>query len=245
MTTTDVTRPSPTLHTVKSLRRTVLRMAAWFWGLAVAGVALATLVVWLVDGEVDQLIAVLALQGGIWFPFSQAIAISGTYLVAHVAAGMTRRTFARAALVVAVVTGFGYAVALGLLVLAERALHLALGWGVRTATVGLPVGDPSVGDLLAALAALVVPFVLANVAGLLVGIVYQRLGGLWGTLTLPFTVGPLVLVLYVLPFVPFLGLPEGGPRIALGALVGGLLAAACAAVFATLARRTQLASTTG
>ena len=37
-------------------------------------------------------------------------------------------------------------------------------------------------------------FVVAYVSGLLVGMTYQRVGGWWGTLALPLTAGPVLLV---------------------------------------------------
>ena len=244
-TTTTASRPSPTARTVRVLARTALRLAGWFWAIALVGIVLASLVVWLVAGRVDQLIAPFAVQAGVWFPFSQAIAIGSVYLTVHVAAGMTRRTFVRAATVVAVGTGVGYTAVLAVLVLAERALHGALGWGTGMSALGLPVGERSLGETAAALAALAAPFVVANLSGLLVGIVYLRFGSLWGTLTLPLTVGPLVAVLYLLPFVPVLGLAAGTGRAAVDVAIGAVAAALLAVVFATLTRRTELAPASG
>ena len=243
--TVTASRPSPTVHTARVLARTAVRLAGWFWAIALVGIVLASVVVWLVSGRVDHLISPFAVQAGVWFPFSQAIAIGSVYLTVHVAAGMTRRTFVRAALLVALGTGVGYTGVLAVLVLAERALHGALGWGSRMAALGLPVGEQPLGEVVAALAALSVPFVVGNLSGLLVGIVYLRFGALWGTLSLPLTVGPLVLVLYLLPFVPLLGTPAGPGRVGVDAVAGAVVAALLAAVFATLTRRTELPPAAG
>ena len=92
-----------------------------------------------------------------------------------------------------------------------------------------------------------VTFVVANLSGLLVGAVYQRFGVWAGTLTLPLTVGPLVLLLYI-PGARFVDLPgiwtttEAG-HLGLAVGVGVTLAAVMTAVFAAVVQRQQLAPT--
>ena len=49
-------------------------------------------------------------QAGIWFPFSLCVFIATTYVRVHIAAGMTRRTFVRAALAVALLVAVANAV---------------------------------------------------------------------------------------------------------------------------------------
>ena len=239
---TPVARRSATAHTVHRLGATLLRLGRWFWAIAVLVVAAANVVGWATTGSTDVSIAVYARQASTWFPFSLAIMVVAAYLRVHVASGMTRRTFVRAALLVQVAAGVGFALALTALVLLERAVHDALGWGSRITEVQIADETSPVGVLLLDLA---VPFVMANVAGLLVGVVYLRGGAWWGTLTLPLTVGPLVVALYApgarLLEAPGLGtdLTEG-QYLALSVGLCLLVTAVSAAVFAALALRTPL-----
>lgn len=191
-TSTRVTRRrGPVVHTVRRLGRVNLVLLAWFWVAVVPVVVVLSLVLARIEGELDAAVVLYMRQGAIWFPFAQAIILVAAFLRPHVAAGMTRRTFARATLVVAVGTGVAYAVVLVALAAVERALHHAAGWGWRVADAGL-ADEASPAGLL--LTELVLLCVAANVAGLLVGIVYQRVGGWWGTLALPLTAGPVLLV---------------------------------------------------
>lgn len=243
--TVAAARPvSPTRHTVHRLAALSLFLAAWFWAIAVVAVVLATLVAWLVNGRVDVSIAVYARQAAIWFPFSQAIMVVAAYLRVHVASGMTRRTFARAALLVTTLSALGYAVVLTALVLAERALHHALGWQATVTEVQLAdAASPAWMQLVD----LAVPFVVGNLSGLVVGVVYQRLGGWWGTLALPLTVGPVLLTAYVgsagLAGLPGVPTTTDAGHLALTGALGIVLAAALATVFAVTTRRLPLSAT--
>ena len=186
-------RPSPTVHTVRRLVGALLRLGRWFWLIAVLAVVVANVVGWVTHGSTDVLIAVYARQAATWFPFSLAIMLVAAYLRVHVASGMTRRTFVRAAVLVEVAAGVAYAVALTALVLVERAVHDALGWGSAITEVMVVGTDAATAALLVDVA---VPCVVGNLVGLVVGAVYLRGGSWWGTLTLPLTVGPLVVLLY-------------------------------------------------
>ncbi|UCN15203.1 hypothetical protein LFM56_02410 [Cellulomonas iranensis] len=189
-TTTARARPrGPVLRAAARMARLHLRLFAWFWVVVVTAVVLGVVVLWRVDGEVGTAVSLYARQGVVWFPFSLAVLVVAAQLRVHVAAGRTRRTFVRASLAVAVGTGVAYAVVLQLLVLAERAVHDAAGWGWRIADPMLADESSPAGVLLAEL---VVFLVAAQVSGLLVGVVYQRAPGWWGTLALPLTVGPLL-----------------------------------------------------
>lgn len=235
-------RTSPTAHTVRQLADALLVMGAWFWGIALAAVVVGNLVGWLVADGTDVSIAIYARQGAMWFPFSLGIMLVAAYLRVHVAAGMTRRTFVRATLLVEVGAGVAYAAVLTALVLAERAVHDALGW--ESAITEIQLTDESSAAWAMCLE-LAVTFVVANLSGLLVGVTYQRLGGWWGTLALPLTVGPLVVTQYVggARFVDLPGIwttTEAG-TLALGVVVGLVLAVAMGTVYAVLTRRLQLA----
>ncbi|MBO0923595.1 hypothetical protein J1G44_03755 [Cellulomonas sp. zg-ZUI199] len=242
MTTTVATRPSPTVRTARVLGAVLLSMAGIFWALAVVAVVIATLVVWRVNGSADVSIAVYARQAATWFPFSLGIMLVGAYLRVHIASGVTRRTFVRAALLVELAAGVGYAAVFTALVLLERAVHDALGWESVITEIQLADESASTGAMLLELS---VTFVVANLSGLLVGAVYLRFGAWVGTLTLPLTVGPLVLLLYI-PGARYVDLPgiwttTAAGHLALAVGVGVVLAAAMAAVFAALVERLQLA----
>jgi len=241
MTTTVTTRPSPTAHTARRLGEALLTMAGVFWAIAVVAVVIATLVAWRVAGSVDVSIAVYARQAAIWFPFSLGILVVAAYLRVHIASGMTRRTFVRAALLVEVAAGVGYAAVFTAVALLERAIHDALGWESVMTEIQLADESTSAGVMLLELA---VTFVVANLSGLLVGAVFHRYGAWGGMLSLPLTVGPLVLLLYI-PGARFVDLPgiwttTPAGHLALAVTVGTVLAGAMAAVFAAIVLRLQL-----
>ncbi|MBO3087957.1 hypothetical protein [Cellulomonas dongxiuzhuiae] len=232
-------RVSPTVHTARRLAVALLQMAGWFWGVAVVAIAAGNVIGWAVAGATDVSIAIYARQAATWFPFSLAIMLVAAYLRVHVAAGMTRRTFVRAVLVVEVAAGLAYAAILTTVVLVERAVHDALGWDSVITEVQLADASSPVWALFLDQA---VPFVLGNLSGLLVGVVYLRGGAWWGTLTLPLTVGPLLASLYVggarLMELPGIWTTATDTQALL--LLVGLGAALClvtALVFAAVARR--------
>lgn len=189
-----VRRRSPVSRTVRHLLTMLMYLAAWFWAIAVVVLTLATV---LVDqfAEVTTSVVQFSRQGGIWFPFSLMIIIATTYLPTHVAAGMTRRAFATAALVAGVVTAAVYATVLALLIRVERAVFDRAGWSHTLSDVGLSATPSGAAvDLGRLLVDYGLMFGSGVVSGLLVGIVYYRAGGWWGTLALPLTIGPLFLV---------------------------------------------------
>ncbi|ADG75991.1 hypothetical protein Cfla_3109 [Cellulomonas flavigena DSM 20109] len=232
-------RPSPTAHTVRRLGAALVRLGRWFWLIVALAVVVANVVGWATRGSTDVSIAVYARQASTWFPFSLAIMVVSAYLRVHVASGMTRRTFVRAALVVQVAAGAVYAVALTALVLVERAVHDALGWdSVITEVLVVGAAEPT----WALLVDVAVPCVVANLAGLVVGAVYLRGGSWWGTLTLPLTVGPLLVLLYA-PGARLRGLPgpwtsaSDAEALVAFAGLGAALAVAAALVFTVVAGR--------
>ncbi|TQL02824.1 hypothetical protein [Cellulomonas sp. SLBN-39] len=233
--------PSPARHALRMPLTLTVTLGAWFWVVVLVGATVGTVVAARVAGSVDVAVIAFARQGAIWFPFSLTIALVATYLRVHVAAGMTRRSFVRATLVAALVVGTGHTVVMTVLVLAERALHGALGWDARITDTLLPGPHATVGALLAELGPVLV---LANLSGLLVGIVYLRTGGWWGTLALPLTVGPLLLAQALNGTDDGLlrGLPEASvaPAHVLGT---ALLGAAVAAAYAVLVRGATVRTT--
>ncbi|MGW6132514.1 hypothetical protein ACWFNE_21005 [Cellulomonas sp. NPDC055163] len=253
MSTTTLARPAvrrrtPVARTVRHLLAMLLYLAVWFWGIAVV---VLTLAIVLVDrfGEVTTSVAQFARQGGIWFPFSLTVILATTYLPTHVAAGMTRRAFATASLVAGGVTAAVYAAVLTLLIQVERLVYEQAGWTHSLTDVGLSATTSGTTvDLGLLFLDYGLMFGSGVVSGLLVGIVYYRAGGWWGTLALPLTIGPLFLVTALLasdagPFdlawvVERLG--PGGDDVPARVALCVLVLAAQAVVFHRLTRRAAL-----
>lgn len=192
MTTTAATRRRPQWVRVSAqLLRAYAGLMVWFWG-TVVFFAVAILAVVSRFHEVRVSGVQFAHHGALWFPFSLAIIITSGYLAVHVAAGMTRRSFARASLVVAGVISLVNAVAATLLLLLERAVYDRLGWFHGVVREG---ADQEVLASGAGVHALNLFVVLAAgmISGTLVALAYYRFGGWTGTLALPLTMLPLLL----------------------------------------------------
>ena len=170
-----------------------LYLAAWAWGMAIVVVAGALVVIDQV-GEVNNSVMAFARQGAIWFPFSVLIAITAAYLPVHVAAGLTRRSLALGSLLAAAGLALVYGAVFTGLLIVERAVFGAFGWQWRI----VEGFSPDSTDVAAMFVSSTLLFLVAYVSGLLVGMSYQRLGGWWGTLALPLTAGPILLVSAVL-----------------------------------------------
>ena len=166
-----------------------LYLAAWFWGIAIV-VAVGALAVINQVGDVNNSVLAFARQGAIWFPFSVLIAITAAYLPVLVAAGLTRRSLALGSLVSATGMALVYGAVYTGLLLVERAVFDALGWRWRF----LESLSPENADSLTLFVSSTMLLLTAYVSGVLVAICYQRVGGWWGTLALPFTAGPILLV---------------------------------------------------
>src|SRR5690606_24801112 len=122
----------------------------------------------------------------IWFPFSMGITTFAALHGPHIAAGMTRRAFARGTLLAVAVLAVAYAAVMAVLFAVEGVVYEANGWHqVISDDAWFPI--PPTNPLVVGLWQLVVTLT-AEVSGLLVAAVYQRLGGWWGTLALPLTV---------------------------------------------------------
>lgn len=174
--------------TARWLLRTQVYLAAWFWGLAIVVVA-AVIVIVVNVGDLHNSIVAFTRQGAIWFPFSVFIIVTTTYFPIHVATGLTRRSLVRGSLVAAAATAVLYGGMFSLLLLVERAVFDAAGWQWKFFD-DLSAGAGPETFIPAAL----LTYLVAYVSGLLVGIVYLRTGGWWGTLLLPFTAGPILIV---------------------------------------------------
>lgn len=233
-------RRGPVARTAWSLLTWFTPIAAVFW-LIVLVVVLA--VPFIVDAVAQVEISIVwqARQSGIWFPFSVLISIAVGYPTVHLANGMTRRSYVRGALVVAAVLAVAFAVLMTIALLAERAWYGAMGWSWQLA------GDwfaPAEG-MTTVFVSYLATYLVAYLSGLLVGTVYGAAGGWWGTLTLPLTVGPIILVAILVDneydWVPFSTLfgeaPSGGTPLALVVTAAAVLALALAAAFWLVATR--------
>ena len=249
--TTTLARPAvrPAVHAARRLLRTLLKPTAWFWGILLAAVVVITAILG-AAGVTRLSVVSFGRQAGIWFPFSLCVFIATTYVRVHIAAGMTRRTFVRAALAVALLVAVANAVLMSTLLLVERMVHGWLGWGWVLQDAAL---DPSGGSWPTMLLDYGITYVVADLCGLLVGIVYYALGAAkgsmagvwWATALLPFAVAPIFLVLGLIAGVrgpwpdrltAYL-LPPVGSVVALALA----MAVVVALVFVLVARRTAVA----
>lgn len=211
-----------------------VRVARWFWTIAVVVTLLAITVYALAADQVTTSVVAFGRQAIMWVPFSIFIGLTAVYLPVHVASGLTRRSLSRGSLLGAMATvllyGGGYAV----LLVAERATYAAFGWQWHIAE-GVSVNVGSSGAYLGAfLVANAATLVVAYVSGLLVAAVYLRGGGWWGTLTLPLTVGPLLVLSSLLGWGT--GLFSGSRGLLLGSVLALVSAAVLAIVYDVLVR---------
>lgn len=237
----SVTRPQWVRATVHHLQ-VYLLMWVWLWVICVVGAGVAIAVVDRVSTVNVSIVQFVRSGPLVWFLFSIAVIVATTYLTAHVANGMTRRSFLTGGLVAAAISSVLHAVTAAGLLLLEGVLYDRMGWqhdsepgeeyvaGIWEAGLGVLLLDHA----LLALA--------GTLAGLLVGITYYRLGGWWGTLALPLTVSPILAVMFLTtwteaPSVP-LDAQGWGAYLSSAALV---LAAGLA--FALLVRRVPIART--
>ncbi len=182
--------PSPQwLRATRWQLRLLLTHVLVIWAVA----AIALVVVLAVAAQVGEM-RVSAIGSAIhpllWWPFVIAIIMASTHLPVHLAHGMTRSACTRAALAASLVISVLNATLAMLALLVERAVYERLGW-TPALSAGNVTGTLDGGELDFA-AGLAMIFVAAMVSGLLVGVVYYRVGGWWGTLTLPLTLLPVL-----------------------------------------------------
>ncbi len=221
---------TPAARVTRTLARQMLVQLAWYLGIVVV-LALATVGVMLVIDEPTVSVVQFGRQSGVWFPFAIAVIVASGSLPVHIAAGVTRSTFVRGALAAAVGVAVVYAVAFAGALALEGVAYDAVGWQHRITDAAWFSGDA--GDIAAVAAGQFASVLVAQCSGYLVGVVYQRVGGWWGTLLLPFTAGPVLGVVALLSQWVDGDVLGAGPRWALAAL----LAVALAAAFAAVARR--------
>lgn len=237
-------RRGPVARTTWSLLTWFTPIAAIYWAILLVVVIAVPFVVDAV-AQVEVSIVWFARQSGIWFPFSVLIGVATTFPTVHLANGMTRRSYIRGALAAAVTMAVAFAGLMTLALLAERTWYGAMGWGWRlqegwfAPAEGLPT----------VFVAYLATYLVSYLSGLLVGTVYGAAGGWWGTLTLPLTVGPVLLVTILVDnqydWVPFSHLfgeaPSGGTPLALLVTAAAVLALALAVAFRVIAARRPVA----
>lgn len=172
------------------LLRTHLARAGWFLLLAV--VASAAIIFAVSRFITPQMSALqFTFQGVLWFQFAMMITVFFGYADAHVANGMTRRSFTVGSLVAAFGAALSYGLMISLLLVAEGWIYGRLGWlhGLSDERV-----EVLASGLWPYVWGAIVLFFVADLSGLLVSATYHRIGGWWGTLCLPLTMAPLLLV---------------------------------------------------
>lgn len=185
-----VTRPaSPVLVAARYLLQGYLWVALWYGAAVIVVGALVPLVISRFGAVAFSLVEV-SWQAGVWFGFSMNASFGASYLAAHIGFGMTRRSYWQGVVLAAL--GFATVLAAfqtGLLAL-ERRWFAAMGWGA-TDTGALVVASD--GWAVTAGRYLLV-YLAALIAGAVVTLTYHRFGAWVGTLTLPLTVGPMLIV---------------------------------------------------
>lgn len=180
----------PAVRGARLALRSQLVVWGWFW-LTLVVIAVGILVVTVRVSDVGHSVWDYLSAAPRWFTFTLLVLLVTAGVGPYVAHGLTRRAFVRLDAVVAVVTAVAFAACWTLGQAVEVAVFRAQGWPtvVQRAdhlyTDGAQLG-------LVALEALGTLLVYAA-AGVLVGAVYYRAGGWWGTLTLPLTLAPLAL----------------------------------------------------
>ncbi len=234
----------PVARTVWSLLTWFTPIAAIYWMIVLVVVVAVPFVVDAV-AQVEMSIVWFARQSGIWFPFSVLIGVATSYPTVHLANGMTRRSYVRGALVSVSVLAVAFASLMTLALLAERTWYGAMGWHWRLED-GWFAPSEGMGTVFVSYLA---TYLVSYLSGLLVGTVYGAAGGWWGTLTLPLTAGPIILVTILVDnqhdWVPFSHLfgaaPGGGTPLALVATAAAVLALALAVAFRLVATRRPVA----
>jgi hypothetical protein len=181
-------RRGPLVRTARTFLGVQLALGVWLWGI-VAVVAVIITVVFDRVGRVEASTWELLDQGPRWFLFSMAIILVAGYFPAHVANGMTRRSFTAALAVAIALTAVAYAVLTAVGYAVERAVFGGRGWPTDLQSEHLFTSTDQLG---AVTLENVVVLVVYAASGMLVGAAYYRVGGWWGTLALPLTVGPVL-----------------------------------------------------
>lgn len=177
---------------------THLLMASWFWAfIIIAWIGAAVLFSQINDDGITMSIMQFVQHGALWFPFSISIMIA-IMAPLHIANGVTRRSYARAAIAVTLATAVLYGLLIATAMSIEGVIYDAAGWqqqhvaeadGQIVGAAGAPWTE---GWIVSALT-YILSCAGGLVSGLLVGGTYHRFGGWKGTLLLPLTLIPALL----------------------------------------------------
>lgn len=197
MSTTTVARPAPPPrdlgpHWRRSFDMTMgmcLYVAKWFLLIMlVLGVGASLVYLYYATPEVS--IVQFGRQAGLWFAFSLMI-MCGVMTPTIIMNGITRAGVAVGSLLTALGLAALFSAGLVGLLLLERPLFEALGWRAGLADGGSVLATT---QWPAQLLGLFLLYCAGNVSGLLVHAAYYRLGGLGGTVALPLSLSPVLLV---------------------------------------------------
>lgn len=213
-----------------TVTRQTLRIGVGLWPIVLVVMLGVPMIVDHVGGQVGSIYSGVA-QGPRWFMFVMGIVVVAEGLGPHIAHGLTRRTFvAQNTAGFAVVGAVFGAVSMGL-ALVERWFYDRLDWPAGTFYGEHPV---PITPWLLVLVDHGVLLIVYALSGFAVGAVYYRWGGWIGTLTLPLTVGPVLVAAVALPHVDstdlaWIGWPDQLPYVA-GLTIAVVVAAALWAV---------------
>lgn len=183
----EVARPPQWIRSGRWLLEGTMYMMLWGWAIAIVLVAAILAIVNRYTG-IEMSGFAFSHQGMLWYPFSIAVMFAAMHLPVHVANGMTRRSFIKAAIFTNVVVGIANAAFTMVGLLVERVIYNQLGWfHGRTDGEGMDLFENGIWSYALGLALL---FVGGMLSGMIVGISYYRFGA-WATLMLPLTLFPI------------------------------------------------------
>ncbi|MCL2463614.1 MAG: hypothetical protein FWF28_00900 [Micrococcales bacterium] len=198
---TTLARPEvhPVTHAFRRMMRTLAPLVAGFWAIVFVAIGAYSAVL-VEESRTPRLVAMATHLILVGAPFSMCLAVAVSYLRAHVAGGMTRRTFWRAALAVAAFLAVVNAVLMSILMVCAHLLYAWVTGANASVYIQLHLGGVSWPTQMAAFGT---TFLVANVCGFLVGTVFSGLAashgtpaGTWrATALLPLTAGPVLVVL--------------------------------------------------
>lgn len=178
----------PTVRGARLVLRGQLAIWGWFW-LTLAVVATGIVTVTVRVAEVQHSIWNYLGAAPRWFGFTMVLLLVSAFLGPLVAQGLTRRAVVAVVAVDAVVTAVVLTACWTLGHAVETVVFRAQGW--PTLVVDHLYTD---GAQLGLVVLETLPTLLTyGASGALVGAVYYRAGGWWGTLALPLTLAPVVL----------------------------------------------------
>lgn len=191
-------QPTPTWIAARWMLRIIGGVGIWFLGIALVVQTAVYLILRAAGVQMEgSLWNGFANNGPGWFLFSMGIMLTNSILAPHVGQGMTRRSFSHGQSLALTISAAALAGWVLVLLAYEAVFYGSVGW-TQIFNQGHLV-DADAAFPLQFLNYLVL-FTFYGYMGSLVGVVYYRAGGLWGTAALPLTtIVPLGLI-YLLLF---------------------------------------------